>query len=340
MQVESWASSAAAAKGPAKNSSLICFGDSLVVFGVIPSVLESRLQRSCYNLAVTAGTPATSYFLLKRTLESGANPSAVIVDFTPFQLDPPAHLKVARVSLWADFLHSSELYDLATYSRAPGYAAEIVIRSFLNSVRFRDDIREAINWAFKGAVRPSQCQAFVTRWNLRANKGALVPPESAQTTQFDWNRDDWMVRNWDSTMLAYMERFLDLTAQKSITVYLLIPPIDPVQQSYIDSGVYGTAQKYEELLRSIQTKFANVRIIDARRSGYQSSMFVDSMHFNRAGSTALTDDLASAVLSELSADRWVNLSRSHRHDVAGHVEDLVESQLAIGILPPEFVQRR
>ena len=67
-------------------------GDSLAKLGVAPSLVEARSGRSVYNLAVCAGQAPSSYFLLRRVLDSGARPTAILVDFFPRLLQvPPQH---------------------------------------------------------------------------------------------------------------------------------------------------------------------------------------------------------------------------------------------------------
>lgn len=67
--------------------SVLCFGESLVSYGVVPSILEKRLGRRTFNLAVAGGKFPSSYFLLRRSLEAGARPSALVIDVLPRQLE-------------------------------------------------------------------------------------------------------------------------------------------------------------------------------------------------------------------------------------------------------------
>ena len=65
---------------------VLAFGDSMVEFGVLPGVIAERSGLRAINLAVHDGSPAVSYFLLRRALEAGARPRAIVVDFMPHQL--------------------------------------------------------------------------------------------------------------------------------------------------------------------------------------------------------------------------------------------------------------
>ena len=72
-----------AARRKAANCEILCLGDSLIKFGIVPGVIEERLGRRTYNLAVVGGQAPGSYFLLRQALAAGAHPSALLVDFKP-----------------------------------------------------------------------------------------------------------------------------------------------------------------------------------------------------------------------------------------------------------------
>src|SRR5690242_12777653 len=75
-----WRHGAAAARREGPKSAVLAFGDSLVKDGVAAPVIEARLGRRAYNLAVFNGQAPASYFLLRRALDAGARPAAVLID--------------------------------------------------------------------------------------------------------------------------------------------------------------------------------------------------------------------------------------------------------------------
>src|SRR5690242_11471473 len=86
-----WKAASAAAQKIAPKCEILCLGDSLLKVGFLPKVLEHHTGKSSHNMAVFAGQAPGSYFLLRRALESGARPKAVVVDFKPTILNlPPA----------------------------------------------------------------------------------------------------------------------------------------------------------------------------------------------------------------------------------------------------------
>ena len=93
---------------------VLCFGDSLVQGGIAPQLIEGRTGRRAFNFAVGGGQAPSSYFLLRRALESGARPAAVLVDFFPSLLGlGPRH----NLPHWPHLLDTRECLEL-TLDRA------------------------------------------------------------------------------------------------------------------------------------------------------------------------------------------------------------------------------
>jgi hypothetical protein len=102
------------AKFAAKNSrnyDILCFGESLTKLGVVPRVIRERTGRQAYNLALSGSPPMASYFLLRRVLESGAKPRAVIVDFSPILLRTGPRQALQR---WASMVSTAEAWEAVT----------------------------------------------------------------------------------------------------------------------------------------------------------------------------------------------------------------------------------
>src|SRR5262249_33353899 len=79
-------------------------GDTLFKLSVLPNVLSSRSGRPAYNLGISGSQPPTDYFLLRRALESGARPSAILVGHSTRALQLAPYFSVEHWSLleWRD----------------------------------------------------------------------------------------------------------------------------------------------------------------------------------------------------------------------------------------------
>ena len=98
-ETASWRLGPRSARERAPAAEVLCFGDSLVKLGVVPKVMERTLNRRVYNLALIAGQPPATFFLLRTALEAGAKPSALIVDYEPHLLSLPPQEKAP---LWSE----------------------------------------------------------------------------------------------------------------------------------------------------------------------------------------------------------------------------------------------
>jgi hypothetical protein len=76
-----WSETARRLKESARGREVLCFGDSMVKYGLIPNVLREQTGRRAYNYALVGGTAPATYFLFRRALDAGARPATVIVDF-------------------------------------------------------------------------------------------------------------------------------------------------------------------------------------------------------------------------------------------------------------------
>src|SRR5262245_19924888 len=74
-----WYASSRSARHDVAKAEILCIGTSQTSHGVVPRVLEERLGRKTYNLAMCSSPPQADYFLLKRVLDAGNRPRAIIL---------------------------------------------------------------------------------------------------------------------------------------------------------------------------------------------------------------------------------------------------------------------
>ena len=75
---EDWRFSAWAAREKSPGCDVLCFGDSLVKYGVMPRVIEARTGLKSYNLATSGGTMPTAFFLFRQALDAGVVDELVV----------------------------------------------------------------------------------------------------------------------------------------------------------------------------------------------------------------------------------------------------------------------
>lgn len=323
----SWRHAAAASTREATRADVLCFGDSMVKFGVLPTVLDEALGKRSYNLALHAGPPSAAYFLLHRVIEAGANPRVLVVDFGPHQLArDPRHDEFARC--WPELASAGECLDLALSTSDAGFLGRLTLGRALPSYRLRHEVRAEVvaaldgqGWSARGAVR-------ALRRNWEANQGAQV---LAKRPEFQGEvnplNDGLFPAAWESdpVTLGYVRRFLRLAEEHRIAVYWLLPPLAPAAQERREA--LGLDAPFDQLAHALQAEFPDVTLVDARRAGYDASVFVDAVHLDRDGASTLTADLADVIRSDQRGS--IALPAYQPRSIAAPVEDLEQSTLAL-----------
>jgi hypothetical protein len=327
-----WREATRAAESESSSSGILCLGDSMVLNGVAPAVLETSAGMRAYNLALGRGPVPASYFLLRRAIRAGARPRAVIVDFAPFGLSG-AQVERQASHLWAQVLSPADCLELSWNERDASFFAAVMTHRYLPSSRNRDAIRANISTAFQGgSSQKGTAITFVKNW--RANRGAMI---HEITPQAQWTDDEmaslFYPKTWSCTASnkQYVDRFLRLAAKNRIAVFLLLPPFEP--RIHAKRHEIGLEQAYSGFARSLQARFANLVVVDARRSGYDSSAHLDPIHLHRRGATSLSHDLgeivSASLASTLNGPRWVELPAFRELPFDRTVQDLGDTRVAL-----------
>ena len=322
---EDWRIAALVASEKAPGRDVLCFGDSLVKYGLLPRVIEARTGLKSYNLATSGGTMPSAYFLLRQALEAGARPRAVVADFAALMLedpDPPALRNYAELASLGDCL------DLAWTSGSGDFLAASTLSKLLPSYQWRFEIRIAILAALEGRSVSNRASLvhFRARWD-RESGAQPMPPGRVRHPSEAFLIGGVSPENWacEPRNEVYLERFLALAGSHQIPVFWLIPPLCP--EAHLCRASRGSDLAYSRFARRMIERHRNVVVLDARLSGYDNSVYVDHIHLDRRGAAVLSGDVAS-VLADRSgrADRgsdWVVLPA-----FAGRVVDDPPSTLA------------
>jgi hypothetical protein len=305
------------------SSSILCFGTSLTKMGVSPRVMEEALHKPVYNLALNAAQPFTCYSILRQTLEAGARPEAIIVDFM-------------WVALARDYTFNERLIpELATMGDCLGFAASVgdssyfgrlMLARMLPSYRRRLEVRKNIEAAIRGEKPNRVPEQWVGQSNARANRGATHVDKRLEQVTNPRKPEDFPP-NWTCPRSSeiYIEKFLTLAAKHNIRVFWLIPPVSPpIQAELFETGIQA---RYDRLVESIRARHSNVSVLDFSRSNYPLAAFFDPTHLNRDGAVALSRDLAVALKPQLddpalSSSFWVRLPDYRPDPATARIEDV------------------
>jgi hypothetical protein len=322
-----WRETARAAVAHAPGCDALLFGDSLVKFGVLPRVVAARGGPRAYNLALHAGPIPASYFLLRRALDAGARPRAVVLDAMTHGLAAdPRDPALARG--WAELATARDALDLAASLRDPGFLGRVLLARAVPSVRARHELRAAVLGRLGGRTWSPSRWFRILRRNWEVNRGAQPHVAAAGPVAVDPGHGGLFPRAWrpDPVNVEYLRRFARLAASRGITAYVLIPPLHPEVQARRAARHLDAA--YDAFLRAEAARLPNLVVLDARRARYDESVFRDAVHLDRDGASALSDGLARALAGPADGPRWRPLPDFRRAPAPDLIEDLEQSRLA------------
>jgi hypothetical protein len=289
-----------------RESSVLCLGDSQIKLGVDAAELGRLLGEPAYNLAVHAGQSAAAYNLLRRALDSGARPRAIVVGFYPGVLLDTAGM---HARLWSELLGWRACLDLAIQARDARFPEAALPGIVLASCRARLDIRRNIAAALDGKVPGDVPDIERGRIERREHRGSAP---AASRPEFRDDREPpvdpiFADRVWKPTRegSVYLHRLLALARERGIAVYWITPPLSPAQRERLErSGLIAT---YEWYLRRLQAEYPGIVVLDSSKLGLDRSSFIDIIHLDTRGSLELTAAVARAIRG--GGSRWVALNR-------------------------------
>lgn len=324
----SWRLPAEAIPREAKECEVAVLGDSLAKIGVIPEVVQAASGRPTYNFAMAQAPAPASFFMLRRLIEAGGRPSAVVVDFKPSVLAGGPRFSLRR---WQTILGLRENLELARESRSAGLFVEVGLGRLLPSYRDRLEIREAIRSALLGEPSPTYSTNRLALRNWGINRGAHMnssrPTFGGGFSEVDHKRllsDAWKCHRVNA---AFVDRLLILAEAHRIPVVWLIPPLPPELQTRRERS--GVDAAYLDFVRSTRAKHPSLTVVDGRHSGYDDSTFADQSHLNGRGSIALSRELGSILANLQGRPAWVDLPRFADRPGVYPVEDVDQSRVAL-----------
>jgi hypothetical protein len=272
-----------------RKSAVICLGDSQVKLGL--NALE--LGVPAYNLAVHAGQPAASEALLRRALDAGARPRAVVLGFHPAVLAYEARTNIRQ---WPEVLGTWGCLGLAIEARDAHLAALGVLGSVFSSCKGRLEIRRDVLASLRGSVDPAVAVVARGRAERATHRGSVVAapvsgfrdepaPESPSGPASSWTprREN----------LAALRRLLALAQSRGIAVYWVTPALSPRERGRRERS--GLNAAYDRLLGRLQEDFPTLVVLESSGLELGASVFVDPLHLDGRGALALTESVGRAM---------------------------------------------
>jgi hypothetical protein len=338
----SWRFAEQAARVEAKGCDVLCLGDSLVKHGLIPSVVRAESGLASVNLAAARAPALATYFLLRRALDSGARPSAIVIDTKPAVLIGGADY---NAQYWPAALSPRECLELGWITGKSQLGLAALTARLLPSLNSRLELRSSVRSACADTPDPiSEINRVLWRnWSVNgganvANLDSAYGGELSPEIRERLHPDRWYV---DRSNTLGIERLLKLAARRGIRVFWLLPPISPGLQRWREQS--GSEAKYEQFVRSFLARYPRVlTVLDARRVAARSSLYVDATHLSGRGAVLLSRAVARAlkgdgeVLAGASDGGWMTLADPphdpHRDD-GSRLEDIERSKQIVRVDP-------
>lgn len=315
------------ARQVAPRFSILLFGDSLTKCGLAPRLLEARTGRSAFNLAAIGAAAPIHFFQLRRALDAGARPSAVIVNFAPTTLGPDPTLYPRGLADVAEF---RDCLELSWDSGKPGLIGQWVFARLFPSVRNRPQIGDRVRAALQGQNVSERANILAYRRNWWVNRGAQIFPKLSDSPRLPefWDERAFCDPAWSPhpLNLIYLRKFLRTTAAHHIPTYLVMMPYHPRVE--LRRRELGLEAPYERAVLGEAGRFPNVVVLDARRIGLGPEVFLDSAHLDRDGVAALTVAVA-AGLKRGAGPGTVPLAAAGVDPSASLIEDVRQSVIAL-----------
>jgi hypothetical protein len=346
----SWRYSAEGVKNDAPGCELLCLGDSLIKHGLLPSVLEKETGRRTVNLSAAREPTLFTYFLLRRALEAGARPRAIIINAKPAVLLAGPEF---NSRYWEEVLTPRECVEFSLLTRNGPFMLATITGRLLPSLRSRLEIRSQLIAAAHGETDPIPAMNRVLLRNWTVNRGANVVSVHAKPAADDTeaeieHRLHPRLFFVDPTNAAGMERLLQLAAAHQIPVLWLLTPLAPDLQERRDQS--GAEAGYETFVRSYLIRYWRIlTVLDARRGDYPATVFTDLTHLNRQGALALSHAVARTIRPLLdrppsdSGIRWLVVERpsfDRPLEADALVEDLDQSRRALSVRDAAYFSLR
>jgi hypothetical protein len=326
----SWTLTARAAQEQAPGCGVLVLGDSQAKFGLSPRVLSEVTGQRSYNLAMPAAAAPATEAVLRRVLDAGARPSAVVLDLKGGLLvGGPSY----SLALLPHFFSASDALRLIARERRVSFASELLLRMALPSYRSRFDLRAAL----RGEAGKSREHNVLVRRQEAVNDGAYLampaPGPRAGVTEAEHKTFMTYGFHADRINAVYARDLIAMAAANRAMTYLLLPPAYP--ELFRRRVQTGAEAKYLAFIRSLQDGHPGLTVLDARESGYHEGLFIDRLHLDALAAVALSEDVAAVLRRDLDAPgpnpprRWVRLPDYRERPLPGWLEHTEMSRARI-----------
>jgi hypothetical protein len=294
----SWRYSAISARTRVGDEDLLLVGDSLIKHALIPSVMTEASGLRSANLGAARCPTLMTYFVLRRSLEAGARPRAIVFNAKPAVLIGGPDF---TQRYWQEILTPRELFQLFQMMPRSEFVVATLAGRVLPSLRSRPEIRSHLLAKSRGEPGPLSeiNRALWRNWmvNGGANVVPLHPPFDGELTAkaaSNLHPDKFHVEKSNALGIRHI---LELAHDRAIPVFWLLPPLSPKLQAAREQS--GAERAYLDFIRGYQVRYpGTLSVLDGRNAGYPAAAFFDATHLNAEGAVAVSRAVAKVIAPE------------------------------------------
>ncbi len=267
-----------------KENKNVIIGDSRLGVGVLPKIVGNNF----YNLAVPAGTPISSYFILEKYLKKHKNIDEIIVFHSEEVLQNNEYFtrdyecSLMNFNQLSDFLQVSK--ELNTNLSGNKFDSELdyykfFIEHHLGYFHFFMNYRASLKQTIKNGIlkryRKNKKYNFET---IHSNLGQFYLKKNHSPSGLYWPAKQNFLKP-NKVTDYYLNKLFVLAQKNNIKVYYIHSPLNQATFSKLNPNF---VKDYNSYMQSLKEKYPNV-IWYADLFSYPNDCFGDKIHLNKKG---------------------------------------------------------
>ena len=267
-----------------KSFDTVILGDS----GAMSSLMASKLDDSCINMAVGGATPVEMYYFFEEYLQNHTPPENAVIMFAPFHYWHIDNYKTRTV--YFKGIPLSKLPELYRNARSCGAASVMYERYVTDELSARLGLPNiylpAINAAhFTG--RYSDNTIAYKDLCLSYGWGTFGELDECFDESYETSYEDMVIDGDAKLITLYMQKLLKLCDDNGVHVLLLQPAVNTATFEGVNEHYLASYRNY---IKQLATVCSDIEY-ETHLRNYEGIYFSDTSHLNPSGAEKFTEEI-------------------------------------------------